>query len=69
MRSPLQENNKCRLKQAFVGVAIGITAVAMLIDEPSSQKLVAVAAFLAAVALAFVAQIFKTKIERSYDRH
>jgi Kef-type K+ transport system membrane component KefB len=57
------------LKQAFVGVAIGIAAVAMLIDEPSSQKLVAVSAFLAAIALAFVAQIFKTKFERAYDRH
>ena len=58
-----------RLKQAFVGVAIGIAAVAMLIDEPSSQKLVAVSAFLAAIALTFVAEIFKTKFERSYERH
>ncbi|HEY9905051.1 MAG TPA: Rieske 2Fe-2S domain-containing protein [Candidatus Sericytochromatia bacterium] len=57
-----------RLKQALVAVAIGIAAVAMLIDEPSSEKLVAVAAFLGAAALAFVAHLFKTKFERSYDR-
>jgi ABC-type Fe3+-siderophore transport system permease subunit len=57
------------LKQAFVGIAIGIAAVAMLIDEPSSQKLVAVSAFLGAIALTFVAQIFKTKFEHSYERH
>ena len=57
-----------RLKQVFVGVAIGMAAVAMLINEPSSQKLVAVSAFLAAVALAFVAQILKTKFEHSYER-
>ena len=57
-----------RLKQVFVGIAIGMAAVAMLIDEPSSQKFVAVSAFLVAVTLAFVAQTIKTKFEQSYKR-
>ena len=58
-----------RLKQTFVVVAIAMVAWAMAIDKPSSQNLVAVLAFLMAVALAGVAQIVKTKFERSYERH
>jgi phenylpropionate dioxygenase-like ring-hydroxylating dioxygenase large terminal subunit len=57
-----------RLKQVSVVVAIGMAAWAMVLDSPSSQKLMAVSAFLAAVALAFVAQTLKTKFERSYER-
>jgi hypothetical protein len=67
-----------RLKQVFVGVAIAkrcceaqiaLAALAIAIDSPSSQKWVAVLAFLATVGLAAVAQTVKTKLERSYERH
>ncbi len=58
-----------RLQQVFIAVAVGMAALAMAIAEPSSQKLIFVLAFLAAVGLAAVAQRVKTKFERSYERH
>ncbi len=66
-----------RLKQVFVGVAIAkrcceaqiaLAALAIAIDSPSSQKWVAVLAFLATVGSAAVAQTVKTKLEHSYER-
>jgi len=57
-----------RLKQGSLIVAIAIAALAIVIDEPGSLKLVTVFAFLAAVAMSAVAQTVKTKFERSYER-
>jgi hypothetical protein len=57
-----------RLKQGSLIVAIAIAALAIVIDEPGSLKLVTVLAFLAAVAMSAVAQTVKTKFERSYER-
>jgi len=57
-----------RLKQGSLIVAIAIAALAIVIDEPGSLKLVTVLAFLAAVAISAVAQTVKTKFERSYER-
>jgi hypothetical protein len=61
----------------FVGVAIAkrcceaqiaLAALAIAIDSPSSQKWVAVLAFLVTVGSAAVAQTVKTKLEHSYER-
>ena len=57
-----------RLKQGSLMVAIAIAALAIVIDEPVSLKLVTVFAFLAALAMSAVAQTVKTKFERSYER-
>lgn len=57
-----------KLKQALVAMAVGIAALGIVIDGNSSQKLVTVLVFMAAVCLAGIAQIVKTKFERSYVR-
>lgn len=56
-----------RLKQASVAVAIAMAALAIVTDS-SWHQIVAVSVSLSAVALAVVAQIIKTKFERSYKR-
>lgn len=55
------------LKQVSVGVAIALFALAILTDH-SWYQIVAISLSLSAVALAVVAQIVKTKFERSYKR-
>jgi hypothetical protein len=57
-----------RLKQVSVGVAIALGALAIVTDH-SWHQIVAISLSLSAVALAVVAQIVKTKFERSYKRH
>jgi phenylpropionate dioxygenase-like ring-hydroxylating dioxygenase large terminal subunit len=57
-----------RLKQVSVGVAIALGALAIVTDH-SWHQMVAMSLSLSAVALAVVAQIVKTKFERSYKRH
>jgi len=54
-----------RLKQVSVGVAIALGALAIVTDH-SWHQTVAMSLSLSAVALAVVAQIVKTKLERSY---
>ena len=56
-----------RVKQTFVGMAIALTAVALLTEGRVS--IVAVSAAILAVILAVVAQNVKTKFERSYTRN
>ena len=56
-----------RLKQASVAVAIAMAALAIVTDS-SWHQIVAISVSLSAVALAVVAQIIKTKFERSYNR-
>jgi hypothetical protein len=57
-----------KLKQGSVGVAIALGALAIVTDH-SWHQIVAMSLSLSAVALAVVAQIVKTKFERSYKRH
>ena len=57
-----------RLKQVSVGVAIALGALAIVTDH-SWYQLVVMSLSLSAVAVAVVAQIVKTKFERSYQRH
>jgi hypothetical protein len=57
-----------RLKQVSVGVAIALGALAIVTDH-SWHQIVAISLSLSAVALAAIAQIVKTKFERSYKRH
>jgi len=57
-----------RLKQACVGVAIGMAALAILTDGSWGQ-IVAVSTSVLAVLLAVVADKAKTKFERFYTRH
>ncbi|HAA26949.1 MAG TPA: (2Fe-2S)-binding protein [Cyanobacteria bacterium UBA8553] len=57
-----------RLKQVSVGVAIALFSLAIVTDSFEMQ-IAAVSASLGAVALAVIAQIVKTKFERSYKRH
>ncbi|HEY9741424.1 MAG TPA: Rieske 2Fe-2S domain-containing protein [Coleofasciculaceae cyanobacterium] len=57
-----------RLKQVSVAVAIALGALAIVTDH-SWHQIVAMSLSLSAVALAVVAQIVKTKFERSYKRH
>lgn len=57
-----------RLKQGSVGVAIALGALAIVTDH-SWYQIVAMSLSLSAVALAAIAQIVKTKFERSYQRH
>ncbi|MGK7904533.1 MAG: Rieske 2Fe-2S domain-containing protein [Hormoscilla sp.] len=56
-----------RVKQSLVGVAIALTAVAIITEGRAS--IVAVSSAILAVILAAVAQKVKTKFERSYSRH
>lgn len=56
-----------KVKQVSLIVATVLAATAMLIDEPSSQKLLVVSAFLVAAATAAIAQTLKTRFERSYQ--
>jgi hypothetical protein len=50
-----------------VAVAIAMAALAIVTDS-SWHQIVAISLSLSAVALAVVAQIIKTKFERSYNR-
>jgi phenylpropionate dioxygenase-like ring-hydroxylating dioxygenase large terminal subunit len=56
-----------KLKQGSVGVAIALGALAIVTDH-SWHQIVAMSLSLSAVALAAIAQIVKTKFERSYKR-
>ena len=56
-----------QVKQTLVGLAIALTALAILTEGRAS--LVAVSCAILAVILAVVAQKVKTKFERSYTRH
>jgi hypothetical protein len=57
-----------RMKQVSVGVAIAMAALA-IVTEHSWHQIVAMSLSLSAVALAAIAQILKTKFERSYKRY
>jgi hypothetical protein len=56
------------VKQNLIGIARAIAALAILTDN-SQISPVAVAAYLSAVALAFLAQKVKNKFEHYYNYH
>ncbi|MBH8554728.1 Rieske 2Fe-2S domain-containing protein [Nostocaceae cyanobacterium CENA357] len=57
-----------KLKQTFIGVAIALAAIAILVDN-YPLKIATVSAALLTVGLAVFAQKLKTQFERSYTRH
>jgi phenylpropionate dioxygenase-like ring-hydroxylating dioxygenase large terminal subunit len=61
-----QTTNK--LKQIFIGVAIALAAIAILVND-SNLKIATVSAALVAVGLVVMAQKLKIQFERSYTRH
>ncbi len=60
--------NTNKLKQTFIGVAIALAAIAILVDN-YQLKIAIVSSALLAVGLAVLAQKLKIQFERSYTRH
>lgn len=57
-----------QLKPIFIGIAIALASLGILIDNPQ-LKIAIVLAAIASVGLAFAAQKLKIQFERSYTRH